>query len=635
MHKLLSASISAVLALSGTQVFAQANVNENQETYIFVDANAGNDTNSGSQQSPFRTIQMAVNFANALNQAGTGVRVVVNPGVYREAVTIQYDQSTAATLTVQAATPGTAVITGADVVSGWKQQNATTYMSYWPSGVGTCAIPSGWPTSFAPIAQRAEVVMVNGVPLTQVMSFNDLRPGTFYYGDRYKLLHITPPAGTDMNNAVVEAAVRPRTLTVQGRSNVVLRGLTFQQAANCFNATSASVNSSYNVLVDSITANWNNWGGFGVFGSSSVTVQSSTASYNGGVGFMGTRGQNVGFYGNESDFNNWRGAQGAFYDWAAGGAKFFQMRNTSVQYHRSYNNQAQGLWFDTDNQNININSSTMSGNVLAALQAERNEGPLTLENSYLCNSGSGINLLTSWQTTITNNTFYNNGGTNTHQAQVFIGGRSGGIFIGDWLTGAFYDLFTTGTVLSENQIEDAQPGQNLIGTYLDSGDWWLFTSSLTSDNNQWYDPQTTNSFNISGGGHVSLPGWQSAYGTDQNSNWSQASSSAASNCVAPTPSFADFQAILNTNVVYMTAGQGTATVNVRSFGYGPVSLWLEGLPGDVSAAFSQNNLVNGMVTLNLSANSASTGTRTVPVILWAVSGSRVHTVTFYVSITPL
>ena len=634
MHKLLSASIGAVLALSGTQVFAQANVKENQETYLYVDANTGSDGNSGSQQSPFKTIQMAVYAANDLNQGGTGVRVIVNPGFYRESVNIQFNQSTAAPLTVQAAAPGTAVITGADVVYGWKQQNATTYMTYWPHDVGSCAIPSGWPTSFAPIAQRAEVVTVDGVPLTQVMAFNDLQPGTFYYSDRYNLLHIAPPTGTDMSTAVVEAAVRPTTLTVQGRQNVVLRGLTFQQAANCFNATSASVTSSYNVLVDSITANWNNWGGFGVYASSSVTVQNSTASYNGGVGFLGTRDQNVAFNGNESDFNNWRGAQGAFYDWAAGGTKFFEMRNTSVQNHLSYNNQAQGLWFDTDNQNIDIDSATLSGNVLAALQVERNEGPLNLQNSYLCNSGTGLNLLTSWQTTVKNNTFYNNGGTNTHQAQVFLGGRAGGIFIGDFLTGAFYDLFTTGTVLTGNRMEDAQAGQNVIGTYLDSADWWLFTSSLQSDHNHWYDPQTGYAFNISGGQHTNLPGWQSNYGADLNSSWDKANPSAVSKCAAPSPTYTDFQAILNTNVIYMTAGQGTATVNVRSFGFGPVTLWLEGLPSDVSANFSQNNLVNGMVTVSFQATSSSATTQTVPVILWAVSGSRVHTVTFYVSITP-
>lgn len=635
MHKLLSASFLAVLALTGTRVFAQANVNENKETYLYVDAAVGSDGNSGSWQSPFKTIQYAVNVANSLNQAGTGVRVIVNPGTYREYVNISNVSSTAAPFTLQAATPGTAIIAASDVVTNWKQQNATTYMTYWPYSAGPCAIPSGWPTTLAPIGQRSEMVMVNGVPLTQVMAFNDMLPGTFYYSDVYKLLHIAPPAGTDMSKALVEVSARPKTLTLQGRSNVVLRGLSFEHASNCFNTTSASVSSSYNVLIDSITADWNNWGGFGVFGSSYVSVQNSSASYNGGVGFMGTRGQNVEFYANESDFNNWRGAQGAFYDWAAGGAKFFQMRSTTIENQLSYNNQAQGLWFDTDNQNIKIDKSVLSGNVLAGLQIERNEGPITLQNSYLCNSGTGLNLLTSWQTKVINNTFYNNGGTNTHQAQVFIGGRSGGIFITDFLSGIFYDLFTTGTVLTGNQIEDAQPGQLLIGTYLNSADWWLFTSSLNADNNQWFDPQTSNAFGITGNQHVSLPTWQANYGADRNSHWGKPKWSAATTCAAPASTYSDFQTILNSNVIYMTAGQGTATVNVRSFGAGPVSMWLEGLPKDVAASFSQNNVVNGMVTVTFNAASSSTATQTVPVILWAVNGSRVHTVTFYVSVTPL
>jgi hypothetical protein len=126
MHKLLSASVVAVLALTGARVFAQANVNENKETYLYVDAAVGSDGNSGSQQSPFKTIQNAVNVANSLNQTGTGVRVIVNPGTYREYVNIANVSSTAAPFTLQAATPGTAVIAASDVVTNWKQQNATT-----------------------------------------------------------------------------------------------------------------------------------------------------------------------------------------------------------------------------------------------------------------------------------------------------------------------------------------------------------------------------------------------------------------------------------------------------------------------------------------------------------------------------
>ena len=117
-----------------------------------------------------------------------------------------------------------------------------------------------------------------------------------------------------------------------------------------------------------------------------------------------------------------------------GGAKLFQMRTSSVQNHFSYNNQAQGLWFDTDNQNITIDGGTLVGNVMAGLQIERDEGPLTVQNSHFCSSGQGINVLTSPNLVIKNNTFYNNSGTNKYQAQIFIAGQAGGRIITDYLS---------------------------------------------------------------------------------------------------------------------------------------------------------------------------------------------------------
>ena len=207
-----------------------------------------------------------------------------------------------------------------------------------------------------------------------------------------------------------------------------------------------------------------------------VTVQNSVASYNGGVGFTSTKDQNTLFNFNESDYNNWRGAQAAYYDWAMGGTKFFQMRTTTVQNHFSYNNQAQGLWFDTDNKNILIDNATLSGNVQAALQIERNEGPITLQNSHLCFSGQGVNVLTSSDLTVKNNTFYNNSGTNKYQADIYLAGQAGGKIITDWQTGQSYDLFTTGMVLSGNTFQDSSlraarfrdiPGGNRLDKFLD------------------------------------------------------------------------------------------------------------------------------------------------------------------------
>jgi hypothetical protein len=624
-------SLLAAFAVDGIRSNAQANVTENSSTYIYVDANLGSDSNVGARSTPFKTIQAATNKANTYNQQGTAVRVIVNPGVYREAVTIGSYKATSATLIIQAAIAGTAIIDGANVLTGWTQQNSTTYQTTWPYSLASCAVPSGWP-AFAPVVQRAEMVFVNGVALTEVMSGNDLKPGTFYVNDQDHLIYVAPPAGTRMTTAAVEAAVRPQTLSLGSRTNVVLRGLVFRHAANCFNTSSATINSSNNVLIDSVQALWNNWGGLGINSSSNVTVQNSVASYNGGVGFMGNKDQNALYKFNQSDYNNWRGAQGAFYDWAMGGAKFAKMRNATVQNHFSYNNQAEGLWFDTDNKNIVIDDATLAGNVQAALQLERNEGPITVENSHLCSSGQGVNVLTSPNLTVKNNTFYNNSGTNKYQAEIFIAGQPGGMIITDWQTGQDYDLFTTGMVLSGNSFENAAAGQLVFGTYLSGTDWTQFASTLKASGNRWYDPLTANSFKVPNSKIVNLSGWQGAVQTDYTSSWQLPTTSPVGACTPPAPSFTDFSVNLDANTYAMSAGMVIATARVNSFGYGTVNLQVSGLPIGVTAKLSQTSLVSGVVTFTLTAAKTAV-TQTVPITLWATSGSRVHSVTFIVKVS--
>ena len=375
----------AALTIFGTRVYAQANVNENQTTYLYVDAQTGSDANLGTSALPLKTIQAAINKSNANNQKSIGTKVVINPGIYRETVNISgSSKETTVPLTVEAASTGTAIIAASEVLAGWSPEsgNPAIFSHGW-TDLPACAAPSGWPTNFAAVGLRTEMAFVNDIPLTQVMSYSDLHPGTFFVNNTYNVIHIYPPAGTNMATALVEASVRPQTLTVEGRSNVVLRGLVLRHAATCINQAGATITSSSNVLIDHVQALFNNWGGLGVSSTTNLTVQDSIASYNGGVGFMGNEDINSLYSFNESDYNNWRGAQAALYDWGMGGTKLMLMRNATVQDHFSYNNQAQGLWFDTDNKTITVTNATLSGNVMAALQLEANEGPITVSGSNL------------------------------------------------------------------------------------------------------------------------------------------------------------------------------------------------------------------------------------------------------------
>jgi len=235
------------LALAGLRAFSQANVTENQTTLIYVDAQKGSDGNAGSITAPLKTIQAAVNKANTNNQKKIGTKVIVNPGIYRETVNIMpvSNQSTVP-LSVQAASTGTAIIAGSDVLKNWSTDPSypSAYITTWFPVMGTCSVPSGWPSNFGAIALKTEMIFVNGVPLTQVLGFSQMQPGTFYINETYGTLHVWPAAGTNMATAVVEAATRQKTLSIVGRSNIVLRGLVLRHAASCINTSGATVTST-------------------------------------------------------------------------------------------------------------------------------------------------------------------------------------------------------------------------------------------------------------------------------------------------------------------------------------------------------------------------------------------------------
>ena len=545
--KFIAAILLASLALAGVRARCQANITESQTAAIYVDSEKGSDAalnamstmsastaltkinTVGTSIAPLQTIQSAINLATLKNQLNIGARIVVNPGVYRESINIGASQTTAP-LTIEAATTGTTYISGSNAMTGWSAQSGGVYSHSWTYNFGTCATPSGWP-SMSTLARRTEMVFVNGNSLTQVLSSSALSPGKFYVNESSNQLLIKPPVNTNMSTASVEVATRSQILSISGRSNVVVRGMVIEHARSCVNQNAAVISNSSGVLVDNVQAIWNNWGGLEITNSNNITVQNSVGSHNGGVGFHGYHDTNSVWSGNKTDYNNWRGAEGGLLDWGMGGFKSMLMHTATVTNHHSYGNQAQGLWFDTDNKNITINGAYLSQNKLADLQLEASEGPITVENSHLCNSRAGVELLNAAKVTFKYNTFYNNGASGQqYDAQIFLGGRSGGHVIRDWQTGAYYNIYSNDTVMTGNVIVDSNSGQHVFGTYLSSGAFYDFKSTLNAGSNRWYDPHTTSAFELVNGSKVTFSGWKSAMGTDYSSTWGPPSTSPAGAC---------------------------------------------------------------------------------------------------------
>jgi hypothetical protein len=162
--------------------------------------------------------------------------------------------------------------------------------------------------------------------------------------------------------------------------------------------------------------------------------------------------------------------------------------------------------------------------------------------------------------------------------------------------------------------------------------WTQYSTTLNASNNTYYDSTTANPFKVVNGKMVNLSGWQSSVQSDYSSTWQSPVISPVAARAAPAPTLTDFSVNVDSNVYTMSAAKATVTARVNSFAYGPVNLQVSGLPSGVTAAISQTSMTSGVATITLSAAPTAT-TQKVPVTLWDVSGSRVHSVTLYVNVS--
>src|SRR6516162_6643680 len=250
------------LLLFASMGWGQAQVNEKLETaFIYVDVNTGSDSNPGTASQPLKTIGAATSKALSNNHQGVGSRVIINPGTYRESISMGKNvRSTSLPMTFEAATNGTVVVSGADVWTGWTPYsgNPNIFTQAWPYQWGECppSIGIGVPME-EKIVLRQEMIMVNGTPLTEVLSFTAMRPGTFFPDEANATVYVFPPAGTNMTTATVEVATRPSLFTDYGQSYLVLRGLTFQYANSCRQNSAVTItNNATNVLIDTDSFRW-------------------------------------------------------------------------------------------------------------------------------------------------------------------------------------------------------------------------------------------------------------------------------------------------------------------------------------------------------------------------------------------
>jgi hypothetical protein len=542
----------------------QATVNESLETAtVYVDAAKGSDSNSGTQSQPFKTIGAAAALAQSNNQSGIGTRVTINPGTYRESMKlIHNNKDTSLPITFQAATNGSVIVSGATVYTGWQKydSNPSIYSDSWTNTWGVCPQLSTCPFQ-QDIMMRQEMVVVNGVALTQVLSMTQMVPGTFYIDQSGGRIYIWPSVTIDMNSATVEVASLPTLFTIQNKSNIVVRGLTFQYANTCRASAAFLVQgSSTNILLDSDTFQWNNGQGLALENPTTYfTVENSVSQHNGDSGFQESQTNHGLWQSDTTSYNNWRGAQAGYYACNVAGLHGWEVHNDTINSLTTDFNQSYGIHWDTDNANISTTGIKAVSNLLNGLYAEKDEGPITFSGAYACNHNSGLGvgglvLRNSENITLTNSVLMNN-----TPSQIMVIGQAGGIEVTNWETGKTTNLVTQNFTNTSNTIQGNTSTQLVFkDSYLNDADWTSFQNTLKSSGNTWWNASnTTTPFTVptpKSGSKEDFSGWQSATSADSSSSFKQPSGNPGSACNL-TPVGSDF---------WLTVDQAAITVNPGS-----------------------------------------------------------------------
>jgi hypothetical protein len=632
-------TLAAILFLSHFS-FGQANVNESLETAsIYVDGTKGSDSNSGSQSSPLKTIGAAATLAETNNQNSIGSKVIINPGTYHESISLNHNRKdTSLPITFQAATKGTVIVSGATVYSGWAKYtaNPSIYTNSWLNDWGTCPQITICPFQ-QEIMMRQEMVAVNGAVLTQVLSLVQMQPGTFYVDEQAAQIYVWPASGTNMSIATVEVASLPTIFQISQKSNIVVRGLTFQYANSCRDSGAVYVmGTSSNILFDSDVFQWNNGLGIKISNPTTYfTVENSVALHNGQTGYQESQTQHGLWQSNTASYNNWRGAQAAYYACNTAGFHASLAHNDTINGLTTSFNQTYGIHWDTDNANITASAVNAVGNQMTGIFIEKDEGPITISSSYACNQSAatgvgGLVLRNSENVSLTKSVLLNN-----VPAQIMVIGQAGGVEVTNWQTGATTNLVTQNFTNTSNVIQGNTSTQLVIkDSYLGGSDWTSFQSTLKSSGNTWWNAyNSTTAFVVptpNTNSKDDFSGWQGATFTDANSSFKAPSGTAGAACnLAPVGT--DYWFTIDNALLTVNPGSSVTynlTVTPLNFS-GTVKLTMDGISEvkGLSATLSATSIQSsGTSALTVTAGS-NTAAGTYSITIIANSGGMTRTVT--------
>jgi parallel beta-helix repeat protein len=349
-------------------------------------------------------VEEGTSIQAAMDAAGPGASLCIEPGIYRP--TSPLEPQSGQVLTFEKG----AIVSGAQVVTSWSKQGA-----YWVLGGQTQEFsdPALYPflKEYActdnPAACVYEDLFKDDKPMTQVLALADLGPGKIYFDKAADLMYIVDdPTGHTMETTRLTIGMDSTA------SDVTIRGATFEKFAWIgFRVTGNSWTLEDDVFADSHLI------GLQLSGNDHV-ARRNAIEHNGDIGILATEGSGMLFDSNEVAFNNYLHFGDRPIPNEEGGAKFLITPNTTLRGNFSHDNDGDGWWFDTSNTDILVEGNTFANNARYGLFYEVSFDATIRNNTFRNNGidygvtphwvGGGIRISTSKNVDIYDNLFQGN-----------------------------------------------------------------------------------------------------------------------------------------------------------------------------------------------------------------------------------
>jgi len=391
------------------------------------------DTNPGTEAAPWQTLARA----GSATELKPGDTVLIKSGVYREHMDITVSGEPDNPITFAAAPGARVVIKGSEIARGpwtrladpadadasiadkrtWKVELGEEFFTD-PRFTGRYADKSErWLSQvFWQDDHPLRMIGPDGIYKNDTM-YNieqigntraDMIPQSFFFDPSDQTLYLN--IGGEPGWYVIEVGVRGFALTAGKVHDVVIRGLEMRHNRQPGGQWPlCSLGECERVTVEDCKVSWADFTGLSLYKCRNCTLRRCEFSHNGAIGLAGSLNEDCVFEDCKLMFNNYRHI-GA--DWGvAAGAKLIP-GNKRVTFRRceaAYNDMAEGIWFDTENEDIRILDNICHHNGDCGIFFEINKGGGVIAgNLVYANTGRGIYVSGSQKTCVVHNTVVGN-----------------------------------------------------------------------------------------------------------------------------------------------------------------------------------------------------------------------------------